>query len=133
MKKIIFAASLFFASFSAFAGLAESFVAADGKVFQIASVLSVEKGNGTVNIKQASGTVQQFSDPQGTVWAKVLVVLNSSNHYVKVPNINRYMNTAVATEVSCISNQTAFGYVGAPAEYFADACALQTAVKNASN
>ena len=133
MKKLLLSTALIFTSLSAFAGLSESFVAADGKVFQIATVLSVEKVTGFVSVKQATGSVQNFSDPSGTVWNRVLVVLNSSNHYVKVPNSNRWMNTAPATEISCISNQTAFGYPSAQPEWFQDACALHTAVKNVSN
>lgn len=134
MKKIIFAASLFLASFSAFAGLGENFVASDGKVFQIHSALSVEKGANVIYVKQASGTVQPFADSTGAVWNKVVSVLNSSNHYVKNPTSDRWYNTYFTTEISCISSQTVLGYpTNAPAEWISDNCALHQAIKNASN
>lgn len=118
---------------NAYAGtLPESFKADNGKVFQIHSVLSVEYANGTVIVKQATGSAQPFPDATGAVWSKVLASTDFYKHYVQVPGTVRYMNTSVTTEISCISNQSVFGYPQGQPEFFADACALHNAVKNAA-
>jgi len=119
---------------SAHAGLSDTFVASDGKVFQTHSVISVEKGAGVIYVKQASGTVQPFADATGSVWLKVAATMNYTTRFVKVPGTDRWINVNYITEISCISNQTVFGYpTSTQPEWFQDSCALHTAVKNLSN
>ena len=133
MKKLFLILSLSFASFVNAATLADNFVASDGKVFQIHSVNSVEKGAGVIYVKQTTGSIQGFADTNGSVWTKVSNYINYTGHYVRIQGTDRYMNTWFTTEISCISNQSAFGYTTGQAEYFADGCALQNAVKALSN
>lgn len=134
MKKLIFTLSaLFFAFSTQAATLGDNYVASDGKVFQISNILSVEKGINTVMIKQLTGTVQPFADATGSVWNKVVNSYGFSQRFIRVGTSDRYMETTHTTEISCINNQSAFGYTSAQPEYFADGCALQNAVKANSN
>lgn len=116
------------------ATLPQNFAASDGKVFQINTALSVEKGAGVIYVKHYSGTVMPFADATGTLWTKVLNSPNFSQYFIKIPNTDRYMNTTLSSEISCISSQTVFAYpFSTQAEWFQDNCALHTVVKNASN
>lgn len=135
MKKLFLSLALSLFAFAANAAtLTENFVASNGQVFQIHSVLSVEKGAGVIYVKQATGSIHPFADATGAVWTKVLNSANFSQHYIRVGTTDRYMNTTVITEISCVSSQTVFGYYSASQpEWFQDGCALHTAVRNASN
>ncbi len=129
----ILLASVVFMSGIAQAGLSESFVASNGKIFQVHSSISVEKGEGVIYVKQASGTVHPFQDTTGSVWLKVASYMNTATHHVRVPNTDRWMNTNFTTEISCVSNQTVFAYpTSTPAEWFQDGCSLQVAAQNLS-
>lgn len=134
MKKLFLTFALLFSVAASAATLPENFAASDGRVFQIHSALSVEKGAGVIYIKAASGSVFPFADSTGAVWTKVINSANFNQRYVKVPNTDRYMNTTFSVEISCISQQTVFSYpTSAPAEWFQDGCALHAIVKNSSN
>jgi hypothetical protein len=115
------------------ATLPESFVPDNGKIVQIHSVISIEKVAGAINVTQSTGSVFTVPDATGAVWSKILANSTFYQHYVQVPGTLRYMNTNFTTEISCISNQTAFGYPAAQPIYFADGCALHAAVKAAAN
>jgi hypothetical protein len=117
------------------AQLAQNFAAADGKVFQIASPISIEKADGAVNVKHQNGSTQAFADPTGAVWAKIVASPTFATHYVQVVGTNRYMNTTVTTEILCMSNQTWFGYPFGTLQpdVFADGCATHAVVRASSN
>ena len=136
MKKLFISAVLAFSAFAATAAtLTLNFVADNGLVFQIANVFSVDYDGSSVIVRMPNGSNQYFADASGGVYAKVLASAGFSSRFVRVnATSNRYMNTQLASEISCVSNQTAFGYYSANnPEFFNDGCALHNAVKAASN
>lgn len=114
------------------ATLPASFADDNGQVFQLETMLSVEKVGATIKIKQPDGYPKFYADASGNVWAKVIASSIISAKYAQVPGANRYMNTSVAWIVTCISNQTVFGYATI-AEYFPDSCALHAVVRAGAN
>lgn len=137
MKKMFLSLALSLFAFAASAGaLTQNFVADNGRVFQIANVLSVDYNGWSVVIKTANGGNQYFDDATGAVYARIISSAGFNSRFVRVGTSNRYMNTQTnISEISCISNQTVFAWaIGAnQPEYFNDGCALHTAVRNASN
>lgn len=139
LKKLILvsalASSVMFSNTTEAATLTLNFVSDTGKVFQIASILSVDWNGSSVVVRMPNGSDQYFADASGSVYAKVLASAGFSSRFIRVnATSNRYMNTQLASEISCIGNQTAFGYYSANnPEFFNDACALHNAVKAASN
>jgi hypothetical protein len=135
MKKLFISAVLALSAFAATAAtLNLNFVADNGRVFQIANVFSVDYDGSSVIVRMPNGSNQYFADASGGVYAKIKASDGFSSRFVRVGTSNRYMNTQLASEISCVSNQTAFGYYSANnPEFFNDGCALHNAVKAASN
>ncbi len=135
MKKVLLILSLAFCTIAAQAAtLNSNYVASDGKVFQTANILAVEQGTGTILITQATGTVQPFADTTGSIYTKVVSAYGFSHRFVKVSATStKFINVALATEVSCMSNQSAIGFPAAQPIWLQDACVFQNAVKALSN
>lgn len=114
------------------ATLPASFVDDNGQVFQIDTMLSVEKVGATIKVKQPDGYPKFYADASGNVWAKIVASAIVASAYAQVPGANRYLNTKVAWVITCISNQTVFGYATI-AEYFPDSCALHAVVRGRAN
>lgn len=133
MKKIIFAASLFFASLSAFATLNESFVSSDNKVFSLHNVREITFPAGAVTLTFAQGETSgtYLQDIGGGTQSKIKGSA-AFTQFVQLGTTGRYFNPKYARYITCDSSGTNIGWTNAGAQSLNDGCQLFNSIKNLS-
>lgn len=133
MKKIIFAASMFLASFTASAALNESFVSSDNKVFSLHNVREVTFPTGQVVLTFAQGDTSgaYLQDVGGGTQTKIKGSA-AFTQFVQLGTTGRYFNVKYARYVICESAGTTIGWTNAGSQTLSDGCQLFNSVKNVS-
>lgn len=122
------------------ATLPDNFVSQDGRIFQLANAVSVEKQGplSYIKVTMIDGNPQSFYDASGAVWTKVVAYMGAAgaSKWQAVSGQNMYINTTFQTEIKCIVNQgqTVMAWPTVPNPlYLNDGCAFYNAVKARSN
>lgn len=133
MKKIIFAVSMFLASFSAMAALNESFVSSDNKVFSLHNVREVTFPTGQVVLTFAQGDTSgaYLQDVGGGAQTKIKGSA-AFTQFVQLGTTGRYFNVKYARYVICESAGTTIGWTNAGSQTLSDGCQLFNSIKNVS-